>query len=388
MVVNFSDYSNLRSVQTNPVNNLAFNKKFPLNFCGLKTLDRDTVELSFTEIKNNEKISEKPQYPLTVKIKDAQGNNVDAVINDITPKPTYDKRQLLSKKEILDDEERRKDILSGTSDEKYLKNSTKVLELTVDDKQIAGISFHPNDNCIYVEYLYNNKLGLGYKGAGTELLKCAVKESIANNFGGVVELHAQQNGTNTPLPFYYKNNFSFKPDNVVKEALTLYTIQNKIPSNQVFGPSDGSADMIIDEEGAKALLDGKRLYKDKKLEKIDETIIKDNRDNIYNCSSYLFDNKRGNEKCVIVISEDEFGDKYYLPVKLEIVSSKETKHFVITNIPYSNFGGRNMRKNGLCMAIESIEKLEQKYNYDKTTVKDEYIQEKIREASSKQIDVE
>ena len=338
MTVNFSDYNNIKSVQKNLINNSIFNKNFLLNFCGLKTLDMDTVELSAKKIENDDKISEKPQYPLKVKIKDTEGNYADAVINDVTPKSN-------------------------------IKNSTGILALTVEDTQIAGINFYPKDNHIYIDYLYNNKPGLGYKGAGTELLKCAVRESKAYGFGGAAELHAQQNGTNTPIPFYYKNNFRFKNNNVLKEALTLYTIQNKIPSNQVFGLSDGSADMILDREGANALLEGNRLYKDRKLVKIDEKIIKDNHDNIYSCTSYLFDPKIGNKKCIVVFGEDEFGCIHYLPVILETANNNEKKHFVITDIPYNNFGSRDMKKNGLCAAMAAIEKLEEKYNYDKTTVK-------------------
>jgi len=324
MAVNLN-YGSVRSLGRNSVNNSDFHKKCLLHFCGLKTLDKDTLELSSKKIENSIEKQEKPEYPLNVKIKDSAGKDVDAVIT------------------VKTESEKGKQLL-----------------LTVNGEIAAHISFLHTNNKFEIEGLYsmpaypNNK----YKGAGTELLKCAVRESIDKGFEGEIHLYASQPNGNpyTPIPFYYKNNFNLTGRSLSLEAETLFSIQNNI--NVI--PSWTSAEMILDKSGAKALLEGKRLYQNAELKKVDEKVI-----NGSNCSAYLFQSKNKGGKCVLIAYKDKSEELNFVSAEFkEQNCNNGSKHFVVTQID----GGIN-EKEEFRFAMEIIEQLRKKYNYDKTTIK-------------------
>ena len=112
-----------------------------------------------------------------------------------------------------------------------------------------------------------------YKNAGTELLKCAAEESMKEGFGGKVELVASYNPS--PVAFYYKNNFrvpKYKKFGNVHynqqiNAGADYAVRNNLPFNKVISDPEATY-MELDEEGAKALLENKRLYKQRISKKL------------------------------------------------------------------------------------------------------------------------
>lgn len=345
MALNFND-STVKSFGRNSVNNSAFNKKCLLHFCGLKTLDKDTLELSSKKIENSIAKQEKPVYPLNVKIKDLDGNDVDAVIT------------------VKTESEKGKQLL-----------------LTVNGEIAAHISFLHTNNKFEIEGLYNMSAypNNRYKGAGTELLKCAVSESIDKGFGGEIHLYASQPNGNpyTPIPFYYKNNFNLTGRSLSLEAMTLFSIQNNI--NVI--PAWTSAEMLLDKAGAKALLEGKRLYQNAELEKIDEKEI-----NGSNCSAYLFQSKKDGGSCVLITYNDNFGGLDFVSAEFkEQNGNNGNKHFVITQID-----GGAAEKEEFRFAMETIEQLRKKYNYGRTTVKNNAVllRRLKRLGFSEQIDAE
>lgn len=112
-----------------------------------------------------------------------------------------------------------------------------------------------------------------YKNAGTELVKCAVEESMKAGFGGKVELVASYSPS--PVAFYYKNNFrvpKYKKFGNVHynqqiNAGVDYAIRNNVPFERVI-PDPDATYMELDEEGAKALLENRRLYRQRITKKL------------------------------------------------------------------------------------------------------------------------
>ena len=98
-----------------------------------------------------------------------------------------------------------------------------------------------------------------YKGVGTELLKAAVQESIKRGYDGRAVVYAAH--VPQPFVFYYKNNFRpFVEQEKYTPALD-FVARNPSLRIEQFLPNVKSMYMRIDEDGARALLNGKRLYK-------------------------------------------------------------------------------------------------------------------------------
>ncbi len=107
---------------------------------------------------------------------------------------------------------------------------------------------------------YNNSKN--YKGIGTELLKLAVEHSMDKGFGGEIYLFADF--VPEPTQFYYKSNLRISPkcsyvDHAKQEAILDYSVRNNINSSN-FKNFPNAIPMSLDKNGAKAFLEGTRLY--------------------------------------------------------------------------------------------------------------------------------
>jgi len=123
----------------------------------------------------------------------------------------------------------------------------------------------PYGGYIYIDALFGQGNDGKIKGAGTELLKFAAQKSMDKGFEGRLELTMAGSS-----PFYYKNNFRTGrgyPEHLRMDAVLDYTKRHNLPKTAVWDKSiDSSPVMILDERGAKALLEGRRLCDEEKSE--------------------------------------------------------------------------------------------------------------------------
>ena len=150
----------------------------------------------------------------------------------------------------------------------HFAHKEKKFILKVNGEQIGyAVVVDDNDNDkLFLNDLYTEEHNYRkYKGAGTELLKSAVNESIKRGYNGKIKVNASH-GACSPLPFYYKNNLIIKrPDDVElygfpqnKNAIIQYAIENNIPVDNMLFEFDRQTFMNLDEKGAKAFLEGKK----------------------------------------------------------------------------------------------------------------------------------
>ena len=136
-----------------------------------------------------------------------------------------------------------------------------------DNKNIVAYMILSDNNCkdsltiqeLYVDKKYSSK----YRGAGTELLKTAVLESINRGYNGRLFTFAANNPP--PYVFYYKNNFRpyLKSDSKITSILDFAANNPKIPI-QLLLPNITSLPMFLDEKAAKMLLSGIQQYQQNK----------------------------------------------------------------------------------------------------------------------------
>ncbi len=130
-----------------------------------------------------------------------------------------------------------------------------------------------NDSDIYIGKLNTKEYKKGrYRGLGTELIKHVAQMSKERGFEGKISVTASNNPE--PFVFYYKNNFKplHKPTKLCPAI--EYAARKNIPIEKVL-PNQKGINMILSENGANALLAGKRqmddhkfitVYKNKKME--------------------------------------------------------------------------------------------------------------------------
>ena len=278
-----------------------------------------------------------------VKIQDISGNPIDAVIEE----------KNVSDKETIPD--------------------NKKFSLMVNGKELGYATVRDNDRqnaldlySIYTEE-YDNK---NYKKAGTELLKQAVNESIKRGYNGRIETWAS-NKSYSPVGFYYKENFIVPPFSEYStciytqrhNAAIEYSIANNIPVQNVLPYSYRKGQMKLDEQGAKALLDGKRLYEDRIFEKIEQKNI-----NGTNYSANFIQSPLENEYFVFIANEDAEEDKAEFVVTLHEKENKNgQKQFVVCDMFNYN------KENNDCkdFALEMTEKISREKGYEQPIITNE-----------------
>ena len=250
----------------------------------------------------------------------------------------------------------------------FIPNEKKFI-LKVDDEQIgyAVVGDDGDKDKLFLISLYTQEhISRKYKGAGTELLKSAVNESIKRGYNGKIRVNATHGSCST-LPFYYKNNFIIeKPDNVklygysqYKNAIIQYAIENDIPVDNMLFDFDRQAYMSLDEKGARAFLEDKRLYKDRTIEQIAQKNI-----NGKNYSSNLIQLPYQNEYVLLVDGEDmeKLKTKFFANLLIK-ENENGKKHFVIQDL--DNYAGNDEQRD---FALEALEKLAEENGFDKTTI--------------------
>ena len=162
---------------------------------------------------------------------------------------------------------------------------------------------YPRHKGLFLSELYteedNNR---AFRGAGTELLKCVVEESYKRGQEGRVTCCAFHDDA-PPFMFYYKNNFTISKDdvdNLVKNAYLFnaplqYIASRNVPLKEIFPQDMGLLYMELDTKGAEALMEGKKLYKDR----ICDDVAKKNIKGINYSAQFI----KGSEK-----------DEYYLQI--------------------------------------------------------------------------
>ena len=221
---------------------------------------------------------------------------------------------------------------------------------------------------LQVPYLYTQEhKSRKYKGAGTQLLKCAVEESIKRGYNGKLKLQASHSAC-SPMVFYYKNNFVIpRPSDCrlygyenCHNAVIEYAIANNIPIDNLLPETKRSAFMKLDEQGAKAFLQGKQLYKERSVEKLAEKNIDDE-----NYSANLIKSPNSGEYFLLIVNENSGNLKADLVITLqEKTDENNVKHLKICDICEYEFSDNE----DMNFAFETVEKLAQEKGYDKTTV--------------------
>lgn len=133
--------------------------------------------------------------------------------------------------------------------------------------------FKQENNILYLLDLHvqeqENRI---YRNIGTELLKSVVKESEKQGCEGRVILNASH--FSPPFAFYYKNNFKVaREKSAYYNAGIDYAARKNVPVSEVLPCYYTSLTMELDKNGAKAFLEGKKLYKERRFETIDSRKI-------------------------------------------------------------------------------------------------------------------
>ncbi len=148
-----------------------------------------------------------------------------------------------------------------------------------DDETLCRIFFSDNGENIYVYDLQGQNNKGKYKGAGCELVKVAVNESIKSGYKG--KLNACMADS---LPFYFKNNFRILNG---ASALKENAFIDYMTRHPEFDTEDFMANMwsipngeCLDEKGASALLENKRFINNSASETMYETTFKNDKGEI------------------------------------------------------------------------------------------------------------
>lgn len=144
--------------------------------------------------------------------------------------------------------------------EKIIGENPKNIVIVKDGEDLASIIFsdYYKKDALYIDGLMCQKArNKGYKKTGTELLKIAIKESMKRGYGG--KIHVCASYSPPPFVFYYKNNFL--PEGRYEKYLELIDYAaNENENIENLMPDITSMPMFLDEKGARAVLENRRLY--------------------------------------------------------------------------------------------------------------------------------
>ncbi|MBR2068673.1 MAG: GNAT family N-acetyltransferase [Candidatus Gastranaerophilales bacterium] len=270
----------------------------------------------------------------------------------------------------LDDNDIEALVVEKESKNPELTGNEKDLELYVQGERVAYAILQDTfaKDCLRVAELYADEHKYRrYKGIGTQLLKLAVLESQKRGYGGNIVLEASHSAY-SPLAFYYKNNFviprlgckSIKHfpekyncaiDLAVREG---EYVGKYLPIYQL------SANMHLYEKDAKALLKGKRLYKDRKCELLSQKEF-----NGMNYSAYFFQSPYENEFFTAIVNNDAKKNKVASISTLYLKENEQKqKYFEVQEID-DCMNHRN-RKEVKQYMFDTLDNLAQKFNYAPT----------------------
>lgn len=171
-----------------------------------------------------------------------------------------------------------------------------------------------------------------YRGAGTELLKCAAEESKQRGYNGQISCNAY-NDFKPPFVFYYKNNFEIYDDVIqhVENAHLFngplqYAAKNNVSIRSLLSDEDSSFYMQLNKKGADMLLEGKRLYENRICDEVATFEIDGQR-----YSAQFIESPKEGEYFIQVLNESKDSDKLCLIAALKVVFDENgKKHFKAT----------------------------------------------------------
>ncbi len=166
---------------------------------------------------------------------------------------------------------------SGNSVKALLAKSTAVQNqyfIVKDAETLCRIFFADNGENIYIFDLQGQNNKGNYKGAGCELIKAAVNESIKKGYGGKLSLCMADS-----LPFYFKCNFRIPID--TPGALKKNAFIDYMARHPEFDTEDFMANIwslpsgeCLEEKAAQAFLRGERFIDSSTSETIYEAAFK------------------------------------------------------------------------------------------------------------------
>ena len=164
-------------------------------------------------------------------------------------------------------------------EEKFSTNSNvENIVAYVNGKNVGIMRLSYKENEAYIDSLKTAEHSeRKFKGIGTEFLKIAVEKSMEKGHKGRVSILAAH--TPSPALFYFKNNFRTRAtlcNSGLYDAMMDYSVRT---NNDVerFSKMMKTYYMELDEKGAQALLNGKRLYKNNSSGVIFKKMIDDNK---------------------------------------------------------------------------------------------------------------
>ena len=173
-----------------------------------------------------------------------------------------------------------------------------------------------------------------YKGLGTELIKHIIQESIKKGKSGAITTCAYF-GNEPPFKFYFKNNFKIiDSDEIDVDYQRLYNapLQYAVTYGKnifdVIPKNNDNFYMELDEKGARALLEGKRLADSRICDTVATTIIDDE---LY--SAQFIESPYENEYFIQVLNEDMDEEKLCYVASLRPFEGEDgQKHFKINEV--------------------------------------------------------
>lgn len=127
-----------------------------------------------------------------------------------------------------------------------------------DGKNQGRMILTEGKGCMMVEELYGHYNKGEFKGAGSELIKFAVEQSEEKGFNGRLKLFIGGS-----FPFYYKNNFRIVSDSNLPNAALDYITRTGASVDAIW-KSNWPVKAYLDDDGVKALKEGRRLYEETK----------------------------------------------------------------------------------------------------------------------------
>jgi len=191
------------------------------------------------------------------------------------------------------------------------------------------------DNSVYLTRLHTERTSQReYKGLGTQLIKHIVQESIRKGKNGTITTCAYY-GNEPPFKFYFKNNFKISDyDSLDIDYQRLYNapLQYAVTYNKnifdIIPKNNDTFYMELDEKGAQALLEGKRLADSRICDSIATTIIDDE---LY--SAQFIESPYEGEFFLQVLNEDMDEEKLCYIASLRPFEDEDgQKHFKINEV--------------------------------------------------------
>jgi len=235
-------------------------------------------------------------------------------------------------------------IIQEVEDENCFYACTKenaLCRMEIRPKQSLGGGY------IYINALFGQENNGVIKGAGTELLKFAAQKSMDMGFDGRLELCMAGS-----YPFYFKNNFRTGrgyPDHQRKDAVLDYITRHNVPKDTVWKKDWDSPVMILDEKGAAALLEGRRLYDESKSETMYSKIIQCTEKNgreysidtdIDFCDFSTSDPKKNAYTIQAIIKSDENFYTQAAALNMELLEDENGKKYFDANNLYTEKLGK------------------------------------------------